>query len=537
MNSIRTILWASFCVPAAIGLIGTPAVAQSVSEGSAPASVAAGAKPAEATAATVLSVSTSEATALLDQGGSILESGDPGFNLGSDWSSLAAGWRRLAAELESLGSVRLSGLEQAQADALLDRARLEILRFESCPWHTDPNWIARRAFERVRSLPEDQTVPEYRRYLLRVTSLPELLGAARRSVVRARPAAVAQALETARETGRLLSGPIPKQVAKAELPHALRDPLRQSLAQALEASHEFEAWLTSPNSFLPFSVSPLPEGIWLERFRAATGHTGSLVDIERALLERLRQAAPESEQPAAQLDPERAVPLIQAAVTEALAPFVASGASGEDASATFEVRVTASRDPLETEPVRFGLEAGRLDVELMVGAPDEDPVEAASRAKQQRPAFVAALAAGYLIASRAAPQDSLGFTDPMGFRALELAWPTFAPEKSEPVPDAVLQGSERRLDRECAILLAALRLHGRGAERAEAARALQFLDGFSEAEAESLMDRMELDPELGMSAWIALQWKAAAGPEGSPLRLRTAVRKVPGVRPAHLKLE
>ena len=356
-------------------------------------------------------------------------------------------------------------------------------------------------------------------------------------MVRARPAAVAQALETARETGRLLSGPIPKQVAKAKLPQALRDPLRQSLVQALESVREFEAWLSDSNVLRPLSRSSLPEGVWLEWFRAATGYTGPLVDVERALLERLRQAAPRNEEPAAPLDPKRAAPLIQAAVIEALAPFVASKASGEEAPATFEVRVTSSRDPLEIEPVRFRLEADRLDVELIVGAPDEDPAEAAVRADQQRPAYVAALAVGHLIASRAKPQDSAGFSDEMGLRALELAWPALAPKTSIPVPDAVLQEAERQLDRECALLLTALRLHGRGVERTEAAQALQYLDGFSEPVVERLLDRMELDPELGLSAWIALQWQAAAGPEGLSPRLRVAIRKVPGLRPAHLELE
>lgn len=517
--------------------MGTRAVAQSVGEGSAPASEAASAQPLEATAAAALTVSTSEAAALLDQSGSILESGDPGFNLGSDWSDLETDWRSLVAKLESLRTVRLSDLEQARVDALLDRARLEILRCESSPWHTDPNWLARRALERTRSLPEAQTVPEYRKYLLRVVSLPDLLGTAGRTMVRARPAAVARALETAREIDRLLSGPIPKQVAKAGLPQPLRDPLQQSLTQAVQAIREFEAWLSDPDSLLPLSGSPLPDGVWLEWFQAATGDAGSLVHVERALLERLRQAAPPDGEPAAPLDPKRALPLIQAAVTEAIAPFVPSKPSGEGAPATFQVEVRLKRDPVEIEPVRFRLEADRLEVELTAGSPDEDPAKAAARAEQQRPAYVAALALGHLIASRTAPQDPSGFADGIGVRALELAWPAFAPQASQQVPGAVLQEAVRQLDRECAILLAALRLHGRGADRTEAARALQYLDGLSESEAELLIDRMELDPELGMAAWVALQWTATAESGGIPPRMRVALRKVPGLRPAHLKLE
>ena len=528
---------------AVLGQLDAATATQSAEEGSVPTQEAANlgpggsTRPREATAKATLIRAFSEVAALLDSSRAVSHSGTPGLDTGEDWSRLEQDWVRLAASLEGLTSAELKPTQALQSAAFLDRARFEILRCEATPWGTNPGWFARRAVERIRSIPPlPATGPEAEEaidlYVARINSLPELLGSARRSILRARAVDVADATVASAEAQRWLAEKLPNRFAQAGLTQTQREELTEAVWKALSANLEFQAWLADPDSLLPRESTLLPAAAWLAWFRAATGSSASLNQIERTLLEQLRRTSRVEEERiseprslAAQTD------LVREAVEQAIALVAPAAMKNEQGQSTLEVRMDLVSDPLEVEPVRFRNEPNLLVVEWLLAPAAAD---ATRTARLSDPTDVAARAAGFFLASQAIPDAS---SDPLGFRALELAWPTFAPPATGADREALEDAHERRFRMECAVLVAALRRHARRADRREAAGAFDYLGGLPERTAKEFLDRIELEPEFGMAAWIALQWRSLTPAEQAGPQLRDALIQVSGLRPEHLNLK
>ena len=385
------------------------------------------------------------------------------------------------------------------------------------PWSRDPRYWLERLESALLELPAAPNGAGLIAWLKRAKQVPELVAEAR-AALREAPAAMLPSGQARAARLRERARRLPAEVLSTEQPADLRATLREVLAAADQALGAFERHLAE--DCVP---SDLDRTLGAERFAAwlgaATGSDRGLDSIELRLerellaVQRRLAALPEPGPPAAP-DPQRASRLLEA-LPGALAPLGLDGWPAPTLLGAESVAGEPGAPGLRLRPRGYGLLAE-------LSKPDASWSEARRlrRLQELGPAGISAallLAAwpgGLCLEAQAArtPIRQLrGWPDPVGSRGaawLLVGWARelglFQPGSAlGPEVDAAL---ERLWQRELCLLWAGLRLHARQQDREALVDGVVILAGFEPTEARELLLAVELDPTLGMSAWVGLDW-------------------------------